>query len=428
VAEYVGYRTKKRLEKKKNKGKAWKWLVVLGVLILVFVVLGAFVKVYPFDKAWNKTANGFGWLGHQIKSVFVSTKKVAAADFLPEGKKTANYLIGVTKQINGSTFLSTCIVASYSSVDKSGSLIYFPYDVMVNAPGMGTDQLSNLVALDQGRISSTLVTVENILGTEIDRYVLGTDRDLRMILTQFGEKLPVNVTSKLSYKDPSLNVTVNLKPGRQDLTPSTLASYLTYGTDGGAVDLAKRQEAFAPELIGLIGATDVKKFVARNANLFDTDASDKELTGMLQAYASLGDKVQTGIIPVKEFRFEKSVVNRPDQAAMPAFVKKYLKSDSTLKSDSRVKIEVLNGCGVPGVGEKVSSSIDLSKYQIVNSGNADNFDHAETVIVVYSADKTIAAAAQELRNELQVGKIESHPQGQDTAQISVIVGKDFASK
>jgi hypothetical protein len=65
---------------------------------------------------------------------------------------------------------------------------------------------------------------------------------------------------------------------------------------------------------------------------------------------------------------------------------------------------------------------------VVNSANADNFDHAETLIIIYSDDKNIMAAAQTLRNELEVGKIVSHPLTQDMADTSIIVGKDYASK
>ena len=431
MSEYAGYRTQKRMKEKNKKSRLWKWLVALAVLIAIFVILGAVVKVSPLDKAWNKTADGFVWLGRQVKSAwpFKSSKKVVAADFLPEGKTSANYLIGLTKQIGGATFQSTVVLASYDAKGKTGSLIFLPNDLLVNTPGMGTDQLSNLVDTDQQRISSTLVTVENVLGTQIDRYVLATDRDLRMILKQLGDKFPVEVTSRVSFKDPSLGVTVDLKPGRQNLDPTTLASYLTYCPAGKEVDLAKVQAAYAPELLARIRGVDVNKFVAKNANLFDTDASNKELAGMLGAYGSLsGKSLQPVVLPVKEFKFEKTVVHRADTAALPEFVGNYVKSGSTVSKPKRVKVELLNGCGVPGIGAKASSRIDMGKFQVVNSANADNFDHADTAILVYSQDKSVLAAAEVLRNELEVGTVQPQPSSQAPSDITVILGKDFASK
>ena len=86
------------------------------------------------------------------------------------------------------------------------------------------------------------------------------------------------------------------------------------------------------------------------------------------------------------------------------------------------------GCGVPGIGAKASAAIDLAKFQVVNSGNADNFNHPDTLIIVYSADPNILAAANQLRNELEVGTIQQQQSSQTVSDISVIIGKDFASK
>lgn len=431
VTENTSYRTQKRQQKKKSKSKLIYVAIVVAALIVVFAVLGGMVKLSPIDKAWNKTMSGFGWVGHQVKSAwpFKGSKKVVAADFMPDGKKTASYLIAVTKQAGGSTFLSTTVLASYDTRDRTGSLAFLPNDLLVAPPGLGSDQLSNLVELDGGRITAAQLTAENILGTRIDRYVLASDRDLRMILTQLGNKFTVDVPSKISYKDPSLNVTVDLKPGKQSLNPTVLASYLTYGPAGKSLDLTRRQAAFAPALISMMGSTDVNKFIAKDANLFDTDATNKELAGMLKAFSGLkGGALATGIIPVKEFRFEKTVINRVDKAALAGFVQKYVKSEVTADSGGRVKVEILNGNGVPGTGEKVAAKIDLAKFQVVNSANADNFLHPITAIIVYSEDKAIVNAANELKNELEIGDIVSQPKGQDLADITVIVGQDYANK
>jgi polyisoprenyl-teichoic acid--peptidoglycan teichoic acid transferase len=423
----VGYRTQRRQAHQKKKSNLWVWVVAaLIVMMVAFVLLGAVVKVKPIDKAWN---NSFGWLGHQVKSAwpFKSTKKVAAADFLPKGKKTADYLIALTKQAGGETYLSTVVLASYDSRTKTGSLIFFPNDLLVAAPGLGSDELSNMVQLDGGRVDSTKVTVENLLGTRVDRYILASDRDLRIILSQLGDKFTVDVPARISYKDPSLNVAIDLKPGKQTLDATKMASYLTYGAEGKSLDLAKRQAEIAPALIGMMASTNTKEFVKKNANLFDTNATNAELEGALKAFDAIKGGLSSVVLPVKEFKYEKTVVNRADQTAIPAFVEKYVKSANP-DAPKRLKVEILNGCGVPGIGEKVADSIDLSKFQVVNSGNAESFDHPETQIIVYNNSKSTLAAANTLRNELEVGAVVQQTQGQDLTDITIIVGRDYASK
>lgn len=433
MQEYVGYRTKKRREKEKNKRKWWRWLLLIVVLVVLFVILGKVAKVPYLSTAWNKTEDGFDWIGSKISSAWPFEEQVALepADFLPEGKKTANYLIAVTKQFGEETQLSTVVVASYDSRDGSGNLIYFPNDLMVNVPGIGMDQLSNLVELDEGRVTMSLVTVENILGLEIDRYMMCTDRDLRIVLNQVEGAFSVDVPSRISYKDDSLDVTVDLKQGVQKLSGNVLASYLTYSDAGKRMDLIARQKGFAPVFLSRSKEifNEIERLTKKNANLMDTDASNAELAGMWQAYSLIEDGgLLQGTVPVKEFRFEKTVVHRVDDEKLEEFIKKYVKSVTSRTSFERIRLEVLNGCGVPGIGENVAGAIDMNSFEVVSSANADNFEYPETIIIIYSEDADTVAAAEKLQKELEVGRIESHPQTHDISDITVIIGKDYASK
>ncbi|MBU1672201.1 MAG: LCP family protein [Actinobacteria bacterium] len=432
MQDYVGYRTQKRLASKKKKHKWWRWLIVLAVLIVVFIILGAVLEISPIDTAWQKTVDGFNWVGRKVKALwpFKSPNRIPASEFLPEGKETAYYLLAITKKYGDNLFTSTVVVAYYDSRNETGSLVYIPNDLSVNVPGVGMDQLSSLVELDEGRITKTLVTVENLLGIKVDRYVLGTDGDVRIVLDQIRDDWEVDVPARMSWKDMSLAVTVDLKPGKQKLSGKLLASYLTYSQPGKELDLIDRQRGFAPEFLAVSGGMfdDISKLVTKNASLLDTDASNKELTGMWQAFTLLkGKALKQGTIPVKEFKFENTTVHRVDTPELPAFEKKYL-DVSPASTGKRYRVEILNGNGVPGIGEQVASRLDLDTFQIVNSANADSFEHPETVIIIYSQDAETVKAAEKLRNELEVGRIEAHPEAQDMADISVIIGKDYASK
>jgi len=423
------------MNQKKKKRKAWRWLLAVVALFVIFVILGAAIKVPLFDKAWNKTADGFEWLGRKIKGIWPWKKKerIEPARFLPEGKKTANYLLAVTKQVNGIKQLSTLVLASYDSRNDSGSIIYFPGNLMVDVPGAGPDQLSNLIELDEGRISMTLVAVENMMGIEVDRYILGSDRDLSIVFSKLGEKYTVSVPKKVSFDDKSLNVKVNLEPGKQVLDGRKLASYLTYSEPGKELELIERQRDFVPVFLATYsrGASynSIEQFTKQNANLVDSDASSKEMAGLLQAFALLKkDRLQQATVPVKEFRVEKTVVLSVDMKKLPAFMKKYVKSEGSQQPNPRVRVEILNGCGVPGISEKVASQLDLDKVYVVNTANADNFNHADTVVLLYSDDKKMAQAASDIKKSLEVGRIESRPKTQDVTDITVVVGKDYASK
>ena len=436
MQDNVGYRTQKRMNQKKKKmRKALRLLIIPVALILIFIILGAFARVSPINKWWDKTADGFKWLGRKIEAVWPwkSTPRPKPARFIPEGKKTANYLLAFTKQLNGGTQLTTLVLASYDSRDGSGSLVYFPNDLLVNLPGVGQDMVSDLVELDEERISTSVVMVENMLGIQVDRYIMGSDHDLSIVLGNIQKEFTVDVPGKVAFRDPSMNVSLSLVTGKHDLDPRELASYLTYSEQDKTLDLIRRQSGFVPPFLEKSRNPDIYNdivpFIKKESNVFDSDASSTEMAGLWQAFTLLNEKkLQQVTVPVKRFRFEKTVVHTTDAGKLPAFIKKYVKTDFREPSVTRLRVEILNGNGVPGIGEKVASRLDLGKFQIVNSANADNFNHPDTVIIVYSNDAETLSAAEKIKNELEVGRVESHPKNQDIADITVIVGKDYASK
>lgn len=427
-------RTQKRASKKK-RNKIAIIAIVIAVLIVAFVILGAVVKVSPIDTAWEKTIDGFQWLGRKISSLWSDDTGGAppVSDIMPEGKKAVNILIGVTKEVEKFSMMTTLILFSYDSRDGTASFIYFPNDLMVNVPGLGLEQLINLIELDEDRFDMIRLTVENLIGIEVDRYVLAIDRDVRIILDQIAENYPVEVTENLVWEDTSLETKVNLDPGEQNLSGNALASYLTYSETGSELDLIERQIGFTPAFMEKSKQRlgEKKDLAKKNANLLDTDASAEEIWGFWAELARMDqDKFTQVALPTEEFRFEKTVVHRVNNDKLPAFVKKYVKSDPKVNEAKRVKLELLNGCGIPGVGFEVASELDLMKFKVVNSANAENFEYPESVIIVYGDqnDKELVSAAEDVRNALEVGRIEFHDTVTSMAEITAIIGKDYANK
>jgi len=87
-----------------------------------------------------------------------------------------------------------------------------------------------------------------------------------------------------------------------------------------------------------------------------------------------------------------------------------------------VPVIVLNGNGVPGIGEAVAERIIPGGFRVAVSQNASDFDHAETLIVVGSPDDV--ALAERVRDLLGVGSV-SVSVGSGIAPVTIVVGKDF---
>jgi hypothetical protein len=84
---------------------------------------------------------------------------------------------------------------------------------------------------------------------------------------------------------------------------------------------------------------------------------------------------------------------------------------------------VLNGNGVPGVGERVAERLIPGGFRVALSQNAAEFGHPKTLIVVGSPDDV--GLAERVRDLLGVGSI-SVSVGSGIAPVTVVVGEDFS--
>lgn len=59
-----------------------------------------------------------------------------------------------------------------------------------------------------------------------------------------------------------------------------------------------------------------------------------------------------------------------------------------------IQLEVLNGCGVSGLANQFTSALRKNGFDVVETGNFDNFDMQETIIIsrTYDTDNAIRVA------------------------------------
>jgi hypothetical protein len=111
----------------------------------------------------------------------------------------------------------------------------------------------------------------------------------------------------------------------------------------------------------------------------------------------------------------------PDDPA----IRRALSSLFGVETKPPVDVVVLNGSGVPGVGETVASRLVPGGFRIAASGNARGFDHQVTEIV---ADTDRAKAqAQRVRRLLGVGTVVLGTGSSGLADITIVVGRDFTA-
>jgi hypothetical protein len=91
-----------------------------------------------------------------------------------------------------------------------------------------------------------------------------------------------------------------------------------------------------------------------------------------------------------------------------------------LDADAALTVEVLNGCGSPGAGERVAALLRRGGFQVTHVGNADHFHYREDVVVCRTVGRDRGIIVSRWLKDAPVveQRIEGH-----AADITVIAGK-----
>ncbi len=99
-------------------------------------------------------------------------------------------------------------------------------------------------------------------------------------------------------------------------------------------------------------------------------------------------------------------------------------SDVAVTSKSVVQIDVLNGCGVSGTGQKMTSFLRAAGYDVVDMGNYKTFDVKQSLVIDRSGNAEIA---KKIASDLGIDP--AHVVQQISPEYfvtaSVVLGKDF---
>ncbi len=98
-------------------------------------------------------------------------------------------------------------------------------------------------------------------------------------------------------------------------------------------------------------------------------------------------------------------------------------TDSQIIDKEQFTLQLLNGCGIPGLASEVKSFLEGENFKVVSLGNADGFNYQRTVIKYRKGnDKEAASVAEAL-------KVEDAQLEEDQGileDIMVIIGKDYS--
>jgi len=91
-----------------------------------------------------------------------------------------------------------------------------------------------------------------------------------------------------------------------------------------------------------------------------------------------------------------------------------------------IQLEVLNGCGVPGLANDVTSTLRKNGFDVVETGNFENFDMQNTVVIARTFNKQ---NAQRVADALGVKNENVFIEASEDFYLdaTVVIGSDYKS-
>ena len=87
------------------------------------------------------------------------------------------------------------------------------------------------------------------------------------------------------------------------------------------------------------------------------------------------------------------------------------------------RVQILNGCGSSGAAHSVAEFLRLHNFDVKNIGNADNWNHAQTLVISRTVDTTIAV---EVARTLSIKNNVVLIRNQETRyDVTVLIGNDY---
>lgn len=305
-----------------------------------------------------------------------------------------------------------------------GSVVYIPPHTAVEVPGRGLQGVGQ--AYGSGGVPLLLVSTENLLGVKIDRYLELSDKDA-LVFFENLDAMTVDVPAEVRVPAGKDQARLIFVEGPQELSPSLLVKLLyIVGIDGDDVELGSRHLAFWDELLNVYGegAELAAAVTGAGAALGESDASAEEHGAFFAALADLPPEDLTiTALPVRPISAGESELYATDEDELLSFVDETIGVDQ--ERPQEIRVQILNGNGVPGIGQEVADLLVGEGFRVILSGNARRLNYNETLVIAYDNSEEGVALAERARDLLGVGEVQVSAQQQGIVDLTIVVGKDF---
>lgn len=317
----------------------------------------------------------------------------------------------------------TLILATFDPHSRTAGFLSIPRDTRARIPGYpGWWKINASYAL--GGPTLTIRTVEQLVGVPVHRYVKLGPRSFARLVDAVGG-VWVDVEQDLRYEDWWGGLRIDLKKGHQLLSGEEAAGYARFRHDPlGDIGRTRRQQKVVQALFQRLRepqtwlrAPQILQAVAENTQ---TDLTPHEVATLGWFLRGLrAGQVRTETLPGSFAPlFWQPNLDRVRSLALEMFY------GLEPEAAAGTTVEVLNASGFPGMGRQAADRIAQLGFQVVRVDAAQQI-RPQTAVLSVRADPKVVRAVRDL---LGVGAVSTRGRGEGTADLVVLVGRDYARR
>lgn len=346
------------------------------------------------------------------------------------GPTQTSWLVIGTLSSNPDRGADWLAVLSWDSKHERGIVLYVPRSTYTELGGFGQEIVG--AALSLGREPLLVSSVANLIGIQLDHFLEISDQGVRALVDKAGG-LSIEVQTPLQRKEPGGRVVTLFSSGVQTMNGEQVAQFLSFVDESGdevsrGVLHTEVWRALLEKFSGEPGS--LGDFMLSSTDLIQTDADEAELKEFFRDLGRGWKDVVSETLPVSATGVASAgQFYAPDREGIEALVARYLSGSRPRgASGGGRRLEILNGNGSPGIGQRVAEQLVPAGFRVVLSQNARSFDYETTQIVVYSRSKSALEVAEEIKEILKVGEIVVSRQAQTIVDVTIVVGKDYVKE
>ncbi len=454
--------------KRKKKHKILKAFLIF--ILIVFLFCAGFV-------GYSTYKNGWGVKGLIQTAMGQDEKK------LKDLKPFTVLILGVSKDIS-TDLTDTIMVASYNPKTQKATLLSIPRDTFVGNNKNKATSYDKINALYQKSPEKTLEAVNKLTGLDIKYYVVISNNALVELVDTIGG-VEFDVPIKMDYDDSSQDLYIHLDKGYQKLNGEQAEWLVrfrhnnngsSYPASYGDNDLGRMRtqreflKVVAKKVIQLKNITKIgnfieifKKNVTTNINDwniihdyipyaldFNTEnlqtatlPGDAGILGASKLWFFIASEKQTKTLVNELFKeqngteedenqeqnklnsnntsSEQTTSEKNKNKASNSEQSNNKENNTDKKSNSAIKIEILNGSNNGKLLTQATENLKKQGYTVYKTGTT-TLTNNTTIINKKSVDENTTNIIKEI---LGTGNIQTSSSTSSSVDITIILGKDY---